>query len=66
MVRPASEPEVVPIVAMAVLPESHEPPGVGSVSVVDMAGQTRGVPLIGDGNGLTVKSAVTKHPLPTV
>ena len=55
-----------PIVAIDVLPESHEPPDVASDKVDDVPGQTRGVPVIAAGSGLTVNGAVIKQPLPIV
>ena len=60
---PANIPVVEPIVAMAVLPESHVPPPVVVVSVVEPAGHTCMVPVMDVGSGFTVNVAVAAQPV---
>src|SRR5690349_3272524 len=53
-------------VAFVVSAELHEPPVVGSVSVMAEPTITVVGPVIGAGNGSTVTSAVVKHPVGSV
>ncbi len=59
---PVTMPDDRPIVATPVLPLLHVPPLVASVSVVVESTHAVIVPPIDDGIGLTVTTAVAKHP----
>lgn len=54
------------MVAMPVLPLSHVPPGVASVSVVVSPGHTLSVPLMAAGKGFTVTTVVVMQPVANV
>ena len=60
-VPPVTKPEADPIVATTVLLLIHVPPPA-SLKVVDRPEHTDVVPVIADGNGLTVATFVTLHP----
>lgn len=51
---------------MAVLALVQVPPGVPSVSNVPDPMHALAVPLIANGNGLTVTGAVIRHPVPVI
>ena len=64
-VTPETIPELVPIVATLVLLLIHVPPPVLESVVVEPA-QTVAVPVIADGNGLTVTTVVVIQPVASV
>ena len=59
---PVTEPVTEPTVATDVLLLVQVPPGVGAVNEIEDATQTFVVPVIGSGNGLTVKDVVAIQP----
>jgi hypothetical protein len=63
---PVTIPVVDPIDAMKPLELLHVPPVVASANVVVKPWHTLNVPAIGSGDGLTVKSEVTKQPVGSV
>ena len=65
MLHPETIPELVPIVATMVLLLTHVPPPVLERVVVEPA-QTVAVPVIADGNGLTVTTVVVMQPVASV
>ena len=64
-VVPVTMPELVPTVAIPVAPEVHVPPVVASLKVVVDPAHIVNVPVIDDGNGLTVTIFVAEQ-APTV
>ncbi len=62
-VTPVAIPVVEPMVATPRLLLLHVPPGVGSPKAVVSPTHTLSVPVIGNGNGLTVTVAVIIHPV---
>lgn len=60
---PDAIPDVVPIVAMPVAPELQMPPYVALVKLVVEPIHTTGVPVIFDGNELTVTVLITAQPV---
>ena len=63
---PVTVPVDEPIVAMPVPPLLHVPLAVASFNVVVKPAQTVTVPVMDDGNGLTVTTIVAMHPVPRV
>jgi len=62
---PVSIPELLPIVATAVLLLVQVPPVNASVSVEVVPGQTTNVPAIAPGSGFTVNGVVTIQVVPS-
>ena len=60
---PVTTPLPDPIVAIVVALLVHEPPAEPSVKFVVNPAQTLSVPVIAEGNGLTVAIAVIIHPV---
>ena len=67
---PDNTPVIIPVeepaVAIPVLPLVHVPPLVASLKVVVKPAQTAAVPVIDDGNGLTVTTTVAIQPVARV
>ena len=63
---PVITPVEEPMVAIVVTPLVHVPPPVASLRVVVKPAQTVAIPVIDDGNGLTVTITVAKQPVERV
>lgn len=63
---PVTTPVVAPTVATDVALLLQVPPGVASLSVVVCPEHTSSVPVMADGNALTVTTRMAKHPAPVV
>ena len=62
-VTPVITPVVDPIVAIAVLLLTHVPPAEASATVTEEPAQTVVIPVIADGNGLTVNEVDAIQPV---